>query len=432
MSQEIDDLILELVDQPNNAQSDEDEGIDEYGPDLYKDEEDRRRLQALPEVERERILSERSEERQRNLERLEVRKLLNDGRREDNTRRSTRAKGSKTSGALSELTRRREEKKRSTRHRRSPSPTERRKKARASYSDESAAEYSDDDYEDRDERHIKRTPTLDEIQPIVLTRHRIEKWLYAPYFEDVAAGSYVRLFIGQDEQKKSVYRLCQVLEVIPHHKKYSISSEIWSNQALLVKHGKAEKAFTMDIISNQPVTQQEYSRLLSTCEAENEPLPDLEDVKAKTKHFEEARSYVLKDDEVSDMIAKKQSVAGRKVNASMEHAVLLSKLEHARNIHDEDLVQKILNDLEELKEIERTREMEMELELKRRQEFHKQALAKADIKAGQQWGEDSARVKWAVEQAARRKKEEETPIGPVVGFRELYEKVAAKTEMILL
>lgn len=46
-----------------------------------------KRLQALPEVERERILAERSEERQRNLERLEVRKLLKDGRREDITRR---------------------------------------------------------------------------------------------------------------------------------------------------------------------------------------------------------------------------------------------------------------------------------------------------------------------------------------------------------
>jgi hypothetical protein len=44
------------------------------------------RLQALPEVERERILAERSEERQRNLERLEVKKLLKDGRRDDATR----------------------------------------------------------------------------------------------------------------------------------------------------------------------------------------------------------------------------------------------------------------------------------------------------------------------------------------------------------
>lgn len=48
-------------------------------------------MQALPEVERERILAERSEERQRNLERLEVRKLLKDGRREDATRRKLNA-----------------------------------------------------------------------------------------------------------------------------------------------------------------------------------------------------------------------------------------------------------------------------------------------------------------------------------------------------
>ncbi|KAI9498057.1 hypothetical protein BDB00DRAFT_496631 [Zychaea mexicana] len=431
MSQEIDDLILELVDQPNNAQSDDDEGIDEYGPDLYKDEEDRRRLQALPEVERERILSERSEERQRNLERLEVRKLLNDGRREDSTRRSTRAKGSRTSGALNELARRREEKKRSTRHRRSPSPTERRKRARASYSDESAAEYTDEEEEEEDEGRVKRTPTLDEIQPIVLTRHRIERWLYAPYFEDVAIGSYVRLFIGQDEQKKHVYRLCQVVDVVPYHKKYSISTDIWSNQALKVKHGKAEKAFTMDIISNQPVTQQEYSRLLSTCEADRVPLPDLDDVKAKTKNFEAARSYVLNNEEVSQMIEKKQSISGRKVNASMEHAVLLAKLEHARNVQDHALVEKILEDLNEVKDLERSRELEVELEQKRLKEIHRQAAAKAEIRSSQ-WEEDSIRAKWVAEQLARRKKEEETPTGPVVGFRELYQKVAAKTDMMLL
>lgn len=112
MSKPIDDLILEMVDNggsSSNQRSDESDGVDEYGPDLYKDEEDRRRywkspswtwrtgwakreflysLLSLPEVERERILSERSEERQRNLERLEVRKLLNDGRREDTTRRT--------------------------------------------------------------------------------------------------------------------------------------------------------------------------------------------------------------------------------------------------------------------------------------------------------------------------------------------------------
>ncbi|KAI8141694.1 hypothetical protein BJV82DRAFT_618719 [Fennellomyces sp. T-0311] len=407
MSKGIDDLILELVDnpdQPSNARSDDEDGIDEYGPDLYKDEEDRRRLQALPEVERERILSERSEERQRNLERLEVRKLLNDGRREDSTRRSTRAKGSRTSGALSELARRREEKNRSrsTRHRRSPSPTERRKKQRTSYSDESAAEYSEDENDDMDEGRVKRTPTLDEIQATVLSRHRIEKWLYAPYFEDVAIGSYVRIFIGQDDQKKQVYRLCQVIDVVPHHKKYAISNDVWSNQALKIKHGSAERAFTMDIVSNQPVTQQEYSRLISTCEAEHVSLPDLEHVKAKAQDFADARSYVLNDKEVSQMIQKKQSVAGRKVNASMEHAVLLSKLEHAKNIQDNEMVEEIMRELGELKDIERTRELEAEMEQNRVKEMLLQTAAKADVKS-MYWGEDAAKAKWVADQAARRK-----------------------------
>lgn len=121
-------------------------------------------LLALPEVERERILSERSEERQRNLERLEVRKLLNDGRREDTTRRkyhtchirflldwrfvlgSTRAKGSGTSRALNELTRRREEKHKSRSKRGRRSPTPERKRTR--YSDESAGEASEIEEED--------------------------------------------------------------------------------------------------------------------------------------------------------------------------------------------------------------------------------------------------------------------------------------------
>ncbi|KAI8876246.1 hypothetical protein K501DRAFT_279602 [Backusella circina FSU 941] len=161
------------------------EDVDEYGPDLYKNEEDRRKLEALPEVQRERILAERSEERQRNLERLEVRKLLKYGRREDTTRRSTRSKGAGTSHALNELARRREEKNKTQRkrHRDTPSP-ERKKHRRSGYGD--SEDYSEDERseEETEKRAKKRTPTLDEVVNVSVTRHMIEKWLYAPFFED--------------------------------------------------------------------------------------------------------------------------------------------------------------------------------------------------------------------------------------------------------
>ncbi|KAI9322173.1 hypothetical protein BX666DRAFT_1849196 [Dichotomocladium elegans] len=362
MSKDIDDLILELVDSggPSSGARSDDDGVDEYGPDLYKDEEDRQRLMALPEVERERILNERSEERQRNLERLEVRKLLSDGRREDTTRRSTRAKGSGTSQALNELARRREEKSksRSKRHRRSPTPERKRNR----YSDESGGEYTDEeDTEARAEHKAKkRTPTLDEIQAIVLRREQIERWLYAPYFEKTVIGAMVRVYIG-DDNKTPVYRLCQVIDVVPWHKTYKISDSVSSNQAFKLKHGGAERVFSMDIISNRPLSQSEYNRYINTLEYDHVPLPDLELVQNKIADIQEASNYVLNDKEVAAMIEKKQQVAGRKVNVSMEQAVLLSKLEHAKTLQDENMAREIVRKLDMLKE-------EVETDMQQRKE----------------------------------------------------------------
>lgn len=48
---------------------------------------------------------------------------------------------------------------------------------------------------------------------------------------------------------------------MPWHKTYKVTDNAWSNKALKVKHGKAEKEFPMDIVSNQPVTQVSFKKL---------------------------------------------------------------------------------------------------------------------------------------------------------------------------
>ncbi|CAO3625025.1 unnamed protein product [Cunninghamella blakesleeana] len=336
-----------------------DDEIDEYGPNLYKDEEDRKRLLALPEVERERILSERSEERQRNLERLEVRKLLKDGRRDDTTRRSTRAKGTGTSQALSELTRRREEKKSSRsskRHSRrySPSP-DRKRKRRSSYDGHSDYERSDDWAESEEEREVKtkkRAPTLEEMQSISFTRNMIEQWLYTPFFDDTAIGCFVRLYIGPDPQKKTpVYRYCQIVDVAPWHKVYKISEGVFSNRGLKVKYGKSEKVFPMDIISNQPVTQSEFARLLKVLEHEHVRAPSMEHIERKSGDIKKAKSYVLNDKEVAEMIQRKKQVQGQNVSIAMERAEVLARLKHAEGYGEGDEVNRLRQRLQELDQL---------------------------------------------------------------------------------
>ncbi|KAI8059854.1 hypothetical protein BC940DRAFT_323675 [Gongronella butleri] len=382
---DVDDFILQLADKDTSKKtskrsrnyvsdseddagfSDEDdmdmvseEEIDEYGPDLYKDEEDRRRLLAMPEVERERILSERSEERQRYLERLEVRKLLKGGRnRDDSARRSTRAKGTGTSKALTELTRRREEKKtsRSKRHREySPSP-ERRSRRRSSYDDFEES----DDWASADEeqaRAKKRLPSLDELHKAGFTRHMIEQWLYTPFFENTIAGSFVRLYIGTNPKSnnEAVYRLCEVVGIEPWHKMYKISSGVMCNRGIRVKHGKSEKVFPMDIISNSAVTQDEYDRYLKTLDVERVRAPTVEQVDAKSAEISKAKEYVLNDQEVAAMVARKKEVTGASANVAMERAELLARLAHAQAHGDADQVHKVSSRLNELDAINESRQ----------------------------------------------------------------------------
>eukprot|EP00953_Heterococcus_sp_UTEX-ZZ885_P000266 583-Heterococcus_DN1.PRE.1 len=52
--------------------SESSEDIDEYDDDYYKDSEDKKKLMALPEVEREAILFDRAEQRKEALERKET------------------------------------------------------------------------------------------------------------------------------------------------------------------------------------------------------------------------------------------------------------------------------------------------------------------------------------------------------------------------
>lgn len=164
-------------------------------------------------------------------------------------------------------------------------------------------------------------------------------------------GCFVRLYIGPDPQKKvPVYRLCQIIDVVPWHKTYKVTENTYTNKAFKVKHGKAEKDFSMDIVSNQPVTQQEFSRFLTTLESDRVRVPTIDQIEQKAADLKQAREYVLNDKEVNEMIEKKKAVKGSSVNAAMEKAQLLARLEHAKAYNEVDKVLKLSRELKELEE----------------------------------------------------------------------------------
>ncbi|RUP51702.1 hypothetical protein BC936DRAFT_146392 [Jimgerdemannia flammicorona] len=310
------------------------------------------RLAALPEVEREQILNERAEKRQEMLERKQIKqqiklKMLKEGKGDDSSRRSSRAKDTTRatqSRGLTELKRRREEKSTRSSHRRHGSESPERRKRRRSRSIGSDDEYgseSQESEEEEDGKKSKRLPTLDELNSIRLPRTSLEKWMHAPFFEKTVIGCFTRIMLGMDPVSKArVYRVTEITDVADYNKSYRVETQL-TNKCLTLKHGKAIRNFTMDIISNQAFTQSEYTRYLTTLENESVRPPTLEHVDSKREDLAAAQAYVLTDKEVEDMIQKKRALSNVPNNVAAEKAQLLTRIEQAKDDGDDEAIRRL-------------------------------------------------------------------------------------------
>lgn len=65
----------------------------------------------------------------------------------------------------------------------------------------------------------------------------------------MAEGAYVRLSLGPGRDGQPAYRVAEIREVVKYHRIYKVNNSS-TNKALLLKHGKAEKVFLMDVVSN--------------------------------------------------------------------------------------------------------------------------------------------------------------------------------------
>jgi len=188
------------------------EEVESYGPDLIKDEEDRKYLANLPALEREMILSERANKKQILMERLEVKRKLKEGKKNkvSSSRHLTRhdklTEKEKKSESLSDLRRKRE-----------------KKRSKMDYEDKRSRAFSDSESEDNYEKEEQEVITLEELNSVRISRDELEKWVYTSFFNKTVIGAYARLGIGFDTNKNYIYRVTKILDVVDHHRTYKIN-----------------------------------------------------------------------------------------------------------------------------------------------------------------------------------------------------------------
>jgi RNA polymerase-associated protein RTF1 len=54
---------------------------------------------------------------------------------------------------------------------------------------------------------------LEDYLKITLPRRRLARWCNEPFFDQAVLGCFVRLFIGESDDRKKCYRLCEIVGV---------------------------------------------------------------------------------------------------------------------------------------------------------------------------------------------------------------------------
>jgi len=373
---------------------------DGFGDDLMGDEEDRQRLMAMNELDREMELFERQERRDELRRKKEIMLELKAQRDEKKERsRSTRTQKSgkaKYKGALEELVARRQKKGSSGKRRaaKATSQEEDEYDDYMDYEDESDDYLSDEDRKGRRRRRRKDwdpsledgeldgeydiEASLEDIQAVAVKRELLVQWHKEPYFEDVMVGQFVRLAIGstvaETGNKKSVYRLAKITEVVerppgkyqtfanePYFKSpYDIGGGATTSKWLKVRIGKSEASFPIIIVSNSPVEESEFNFYCEQLQEAGLKQPMKHECNTARASQEQGRDFRYTEEDVKRLIEQRRRSASYKtVNYAAEKQRLTGLLDWANQEEDESKVEEYTQALERLEEFHRKEKLKL-------------------------------------------------------------------------
>ncbi|KAM0748359.1 plus-3-domain-containing protein [Meredithblackwellia eburnea MCA 4105] len=400
--------------QPDSDDDDDDDSDDDHAYSKYPlegkfiDEQDRARILAMPELDRENILGERADELNQAATRRSLRRMVRAkeraegvyadddggaGRRERKATGSTREKRE----GLEKLKKRREEKgkQKDRTYDDEPSP-QRRRASPGAYSDSEYEEEGEIDSQDRKPvstvraggRNKREADTVgpEALQTIMVTRAKLAEFCNAPWFESWVKGAWVRYLVGSDTNNIPQYRLCQVERVqdVPDDS-YTFEGTK-TTVRLILRHASAVREFKMDAVSNSAFETKEFIRLAKTLENDKMSLPSMNEAEKLKTALSKRSEYIMTEADLAQQLAKKN-----KVNPAQGKARLLIQRDFFRQSGDLDRVNEINAQLALLEAPAPADGHETESDRMRKLNERNRATNREEIKKAEARGQDERR-----------------------------------------
>ena len=182
---------------------------------------------------------------------------------------------------------------------------------------------------------------------LLLCRNTLSKWIFHPEFDDAARGCFVRLAVNKGNEQ--VYRLVEIKKIVKYHKNYRLN-EVMTNKAAILKYGRSEKTFSLDVTSNSEFTQNEFDRWLATLKEEHQPMITRRVAENRIATWKNLEDRPVSDEIVSAMVAAKRELGAVPRNLISEKTMLLHLRDEALELGNMDEVDRIDAELIKLAE----------------------------------------------------------------------------------
>lgn len=232
----------------------------------------------------------------------------------------------------------------------SESEDEKRSGRRSSDSKSSESEESED--EKASSSLVPKKPTYistrEELNKLRLSRFKMERIVHLPIFERVVKNCFVRITIGNNNGKP-VYRAAEIVGIVETAKVYQLGKNR-TNKGMRLRHGKEERVFRLEFISNQDFTQSEFDKWRDVCLSSGVEFPTLETIEQKLKDIKEALAFEYKDEDIEKILEEKNRFRAFPTNYAMRKTELMKRREEAQSRGDEDTVRELNGQIRELEE----------------------------------------------------------------------------------
>ncbi|KAL9598872.1 MAG: hypothetical protein Q9219_004212 [cf. Caloplaca sp. 3 TL-2023] len=363
-----------------------DEGVTDFPIEgKFKSEKDRAEIMSLSEIQRESILAERAQQREREVQNEHLRRLVASKKKEaeaveskkrkldpadsdDRQRKSSRQKtalggrkAGETSGAIEAYKRQREEKGLRDEQRKRDGQERRDRKARGSvedmYSDADADGESDVDWSDV-RKHTDEVRRQEDDQPadqrdferVRIGRENFARVCFTPGFENAIKDCYVRVNIGQNPTTgEPIYRMAKI-EGFDEGRPYAMegvnNKNFVTTQYAKLSIGKSSRKIPFIICSSAKFTEVDFNDYKKQLLADDLALPTKPTLVAKIADINKLINHQFTAEEIQQKLERSGVLQQR--FATIERTSLLDRRRKAEARGDEAAVTKCNEALAEL------------------------------------------------------------------------------------